>query len=261
GKVRRGIGTVRQDVNVSIRGGARVEIKGVPKSGVIKNLVHYETIRQRSLLFLKEEIKTRGISINTFSTKTIDCTEIFAKTKSKPIAEAIKKGAVVGAIKICGFAGLLNYKISPNRTFADDVKGRIRVIACLDKPPILFHSDAEAEDYPDKKEWQKLKKALNANYTDSIAIVWGENEDVNTALSEIAIRIKEAIVGIPNETRQVLTTGETDFERILPGPNRMYPDTDSAPIPISNTLLEDIKSRLPHSPYFYVTPYFYTEFF
>jgi glutamyl-tRNA(Gln) amidotransferase subunit E len=248
GKVKRGIGTVRQDVNVSIKGGTRVEIKGVPQTKLIKSLVHFEAIRQKSLLSLKEELHMRGLSAETISFEKIDCTEILKDTKSTAIQKSLKIGGVVGAIKLSGFAGLLNYKMSPYRTFADELRGRVRVIACLDKPPILFHSDEKRENQPSPEEWQKVKKTLDVKYTDALIIVWGNKNDVNTAISEIVIRVKEATLGIPNETRQVLRTGETDFERILPGPNRMYPDTDSAPIPISEKIIEHIKELLPETP-------------
>ncbi len=252
GRVRRGIGTVRQDVNVSIRGGTRIEIKGVPRTGLIENLVHYEAVRQHALLSLKRGLKTRGISSDTLKTETIICTDVFNATPLEPIADAVKKGGVVGAVKICGFAGYLRFPVSPSRTFADELRGRVRVISCLDKPPILFHSDdihvVPGFPFPFNEEWKKVKELLGTKYTDAVVIVWGNLHDVRTAMSEITIRAKEATVGVPSETRQVLKGGETDFERILPGPDRMYPDTDSVPIPIHETKLKKIRKRLPHPP-------------
>ncbi|MBE0433347.1 Glu-tRNA(Gln) amidotransferase subunit GatE [candidate division WOR-3 bacterium] len=246
GKVRRGIGTVRQDVNVSIRGGTRVEIKGVPRTKQIRDLVHYEAVRQHALLSLREELKLRGINADTFSAEHGDCREIFAQTTCGPIREALDKGGTVGAVKLTGFAGLLNARVSPHRTFADEIEGRIRVIACLDKPPIMLHSDEPNGAIP--REWLLVKKKLEAKYTDSVVIVWGSAEDVRTALAEIAIRGREATQGIPNETRQVMATMDTDFERILPGPDRMYPDTDSPPIPVPAERLDEIRRHLARTP-------------
>jgi glutamyl-tRNA(Gln) amidotransferase subunit E len=93
-----------------------------------------------------------------------------------------------------------------------------------------------------------VKKKLQAKYTDSVVLVWGKAEDVRTALAEISIRAREATQGIPNETRQVMLTMDTDFERILPGPDRMYPDTDSPPIPVSETMLAEIEKRRAPTP-------------
>lgn len=245
-KVRRGIGTVRQDVNVSISGGTRVEVKGVPKTKFIKDLVHYEAVRQHALLVLREELKLRGINIDTYSAEQADCREIFGPTQYQPIRKALDNGGTVAAIKLTGFAGLLNTRLSPRRTFADDLKGRVRVIACLDEPPVMLHSDSPND--PISQEWVLVKKKLQAKYTDSVVLVWGKAEDVRTALAEISIRAREATQGIPNETRQVMKTMDTDFERILPGPDRMYPDTDSPPIPVAENLLQEIERRRAVTP-------------
>jgi glutamyl-tRNA(Gln) amidotransferase subunit E len=259
GKVRRGIGTVRQDVNVSIRGGTRIEIKGVPRTGLIKNLVHYEALRQYALLSLKRGLKTRGISSDTLKTESIMCTDVFNATPLEPVAGTVKKGGVVGAVKICGFAGYLRFPVSPRRTFADEMRGRVRVIACLDEPPVLFHSDNIREvpgfPFPSNEVWKKVKDLLGTKYTDAVVIVWGSFQDVQTAMSEITIRAKETTLGIPSETRQVLKGGETDFERILPGPDRMYPDTDSAPIPIHETKIKQIRKRLRRPPAYWRNKY------
>jgi glutamyl-tRNA(Gln) amidotransferase subunit E len=246
GKVRRGIGTVRQDVNVSIRGGTRVEIKGVPRTKYIRDLVHYEAVRQQALLALREELKLRGISMDTYSAEHCECSEIFIPTAYPPIRQALEQGGTVGAVKLTGFAGLLNKRVSPRRTFADEIRGRVRVIACLDQAPMLLHSDDSNDFIP--HEWPLVKKKLGAKHTDSAILVWGDAGDVHTALTEIAIRAREATQGVPNETRQVMATMDTDFERILPGPNRMYPDTDSPPIPVTDALLEKIRQRRVRTP-------------
>ena len=78
-------------------------------------------------------------------------------------------------------------------------------------------------------DWQKVKKFTNAVDDDTMVIVWGSEEDVQTAVNEIIIRAKEATIGIPSETRQALSDGTNGFERILPGADRMYPDTDLPP--------------------------------
>jgi glutamyl-tRNA(Gln) amidotransferase subunit E (EC 6.3.5.7) len=57
GKVKRGLGTIRQDINISIREGARVEIKGVQELDLIAEVVRREVCRQVSLLEIREELK------------------------------------------------------------------------------------------------------------------------------------------------------------------------------------------------------------
>jgi glutamyl-tRNA(Gln) amidotransferase subunit E len=85
--------------------------------------------------------------------------------------------------------------------------------------------------------------------------VWGPRQDVDTALAEIVIRCREATRGVPNETRQVLPELDTDFERILPGPDRMYPDTDSPPLPIPAARTAEVAARLPHPPAYWREQY------
>jgi len=244
-RVRRGIGTVRQDVNVSIRGGTRVEIKGVPKTGLIGTLVHHEALRQKGLLSLKREIIKRGIEPKT---RKINCTDLFVRSGSETLRRLTRNGYNISSILITGFSDLLKWKISPHRTFEDELKGRVRVIACIDEEPILFSQERPDSIGPSEEEWGLVRKRLNASDRDAVVIVGGPEKDVCTALSEIDARVAESKKGVPNETRQVLKGGETDFERILPGPNRMYPDTDSAPIPISHSMLKRIQANLPVSP-------------
>ncbi len=49
-KVKRGLGTIRQDVNVSIKKGNRVEIKGVQKPELIVKAINFEIKRQQDLI-------------------------------------------------------------------------------------------------------------------------------------------------------------------------------------------------------------------
>jgi len=63
-KVQRGLGSIRQDINVSIAKGARVEIKGVQELKTIPELVENEVLRQQSLATPREETR------RTVGTKT-----------------------------------------------------------------------------------------------------------------------------------------------------------------------------------------------
>ncbi len=78
-----------------------------------------------------------------------------------------------------------------------------------------------------------------------MVLVWGSKEDADTAVKEIIIRAKEATIGIPSETRQALSDGTNGFERILPGADRMYPDTDLPPIKITDERVDGITKKLP----------------
>ncbi len=249
GRVRRGIGVTRQDVNVSIDGGTRVELKGIDKTGYIKRLTEVEALRQKSLLEIKSELRKRGISSSTIHSEKKDLTEIFKKIAHPVISEVIDKGGKVGGIMLERFAGILNYKTQPDKTFADEIAGRIKVIACIDKYPNIIHSDdISCAGLPDEI-CDDIKKLFGMRHTDAILLTWGSEADVNMALSEVKIRAVEATEGVPNETRQHTGEGITDFERILPGPDRMYPDTDSSPVAITKDRLDKLRAVLPDPAY------------
>ncbi|MFP4527226.1 MAG: Glu-tRNA(Gln) amidotransferase subunit GatE [Candidatus Kapaibacterium sp.] len=244
GKVRTGIGAGREDVNVSVTGGTRIEIKGVPRIKYIPLLTYHEAMRQWNLLRLREELKGRGVNEETFRADYQDVTKILKKTKFKPIHEAIIKGYVVKAVKLDGFKGLLNWQTQTDTNFSKEISDRVRVIACLSELPNIIHSDSQGENIA-SSEWRKIKQAMETTGKDTIVLVWGSDADTEMGANEIIIRAREATIGIPSETRQALRDGTTGFERILPGPERMYPDTDLPPKKITAERVEHIRSQMP----------------
>ncbi|MDZ7338513.1 MAG: Glu-tRNA(Gln) amidotransferase subunit GatE [candidate division KSB1 bacterium] len=249
GKVRRGIGSVRQDVNVSITGGTRCEIKGVPKIGLIPPLVHYEAVRQRQLLELRDAMRLRGLFPGSLRYEIHKLNDVFAHSAFEPFRQAVERGEVVRGIKLVGLRGLLSHPVGAGRTFADELAGRVRVIACLDRPPILIHTDAFPH-YPGwEAEYAAVRERFHMSVQDAVCICHGNDADTNTAVDEIRARVAEATEGVPNETRQVLPGGGTDFERILPGPDRMYPDTDHPPTKITAERLAKLRELIPEKPW------------
>ncbi len=245
GKVRRGLGSVRQDVNVSINGGTRVELKGVPKLQYIAKAVANEARRQKALLDIRDDLRLRGIAEGTFHSEYQDVTSIFKKSRCESFKEVIKSKGKIYGIVLRLFAGILDKHTQQDKTFGDEIAGRIRVIACLDVMPNIVYSNHFEEFGISFDEINQLEKLFNFKSTDTIVLVWGDETDVKTAVEEIKIRAIDATIGVPSETRQVFSDGTNDFERILPGPNRMYPDTDSPPTPILGKSLEHIRKVLP----------------
>jgi glutamyl-tRNA(Gln) amidotransferase subunit E len=244
GRVRRGIGATRADTNVSCEGGTRNEIKGVPRIGLMPLLTYNECRRQWSLLRLRAELARRGITTQTFASEWKDVTRSVRRSRFTPIAAAIGRGECVAAVKLSGWASLLCWDTQMGTTFSREIADRVRVIACLSILPNIIHSDSPS-DTISGGEWSDVKRQLSATPDDTVVIVWGEQRDVDTAVKEIAIRAKEATVGVPNETRQPLRDGTTGFERILPGPQRMYPDTDLPPIRVTQERVAAIRATLP----------------
>jgi glutamyl-tRNA(Gln) amidotransferase subunit E len=244
GQVRTGIGTAREDVNVSVRGGTRVEIKGVPRIPRIPLLTYHEAMRQWNLLRLRDELHRRGIMTEIFKAESEDVTKSLQRTNYRPIRDALGAGSVANGVVLRGYRGLLNWQTQTNTHFSREISDRVRVVACLTTLPNIVHSDSASETLA-SAEWEAVRKALKATRDDTLVVVWGSKEDAKTGAQEIAIRAKEATVGIPSETRQALPDGTNGFERILPGPDRMYPDTDLPPKTVTEERLERIRKSLP----------------
>ena len=244
GRVRTGIGAAREDVNVSVTGGTRIEIKGVPRIPRIPLLTYNEAMRQWNLLRLRAELASRGITTSSFAASSEDVTKVLRRTSYQPLQTALAGGAVIHGVRLNGFKGFLRWQTQTNTYFSQEISDRVRVVACLTTLPNILHSDSRGEALT-SAEWLALKKALSAEDNDTLVIVWGPEVDARTGAQEVILRAKEATIGIPSETRQALRDGTNGFERILPGPDRMYPDTDLPPKRITAERLEAIRAGLP----------------
>ena len=256
GRVRTGIGASRQDVNVSVRGGERCEIKGVPRAGFAVKLVHNEGLRQHNLLKIREELRQRGlfqpagIRMNRY-----DVSDVFADVDLGFFQRALQAGGKVYAVKIEGVAGIAQLPTQPDTTFLDELRGRVRVIACLDEAPIVL-SGAQMPEFAGKHRiLERLRKRVRPAENDDFFLVCGPEEDCRTAAEEIRLRFCDATVGVPKETRQALPGGFTTFERILPGPDRMYPDTDSPPTRVTQERVVQAQARLRPAPWSRIEKY------
>jgi glutamyl-tRNA(Gln) amidotransferase subunit E len=243
GKVRTGIGAARQDVNVSIRGGTRVEIKGVPRIPLIPLLIHNETLRQHSLLKIRKELQGRGISAENLRYSSAEVTHLLGSTVYDPIRLAISRGEKIRCVNLKGFTGILSHPTQPGKVFSKEISDRVRVIACITRLPNILTSESREETI-DSFIWSRIQRLVGAGGGDAQILVWGDDQDVRTAEKEIVIRAREAATGVPNETRQALADGTNGFERILPGPDRMYPDTDLPPLEITEERLDRLSRNV-----------------
>lgn len=250
GKVRTGIGAARQDTNVSIEGGSRVEIKGVAHIKWLPELTHNEAFRQRALLEIRKILKSRTADPAGWKVTSIDLDHNLLHTENDILRQARRDKSRIVAVNLPGFAGVLGFFTQPGRCFADELSGRLKVIACLEQPN-MTHSEAFAPEWDgrnlDEADWTAVRRLLSAGPDDAQIIFWAPAADVKTAVETLEERCRLAWDGVPNETRKSLPDGTTIFERVLPGPDRMYPDTDSAPISIEEDLITSIRGRLPLS--------------
>jgi glutamyl-tRNA(Gln) amidotransferase subunit E len=246
--VRRGAGSTRADVNVSVAGGTRAEIKGVPRINWFERLVRVEACRQRGLLDIREHLKVRGVSERRFQAVISDVTHVCRSFRLPSVRRAVRRGDAIMGVCLPGFGGLLCREIQPGIAFSSEFAGRIRVIACLDEMPNILHTDDETAWQSRERELNRIRNEFSASHVDVVVLVWGPKEDAVTAAEEIRLRALDAIRGVPNETRQAFRSGHSDFERILPGPDRMYPDTDSPPVRIEAARVAELKKNLPQRP-------------
>jgi glutamyl-tRNA(Gln) amidotransferase subunit E len=147
------------------------------------------------------------------------------------------------AVNLPDFKGILSHFTQPGKMFSDEISDRLKVIACIEKPH-MSHTE-ELKSTVSQKDWQEVKKVLKASDNDAQLIIWGPEDDIPTALETIEERCKMAFEGVPNETRKSFEDGTTIFERVLPGADRMYPDTDSPPIPLEDSHITEVSSNLP----------------
>jgi glutamyl-tRNA(Gln) amidotransferase subunit E len=165
------------------------------------------------------------------------------KTGHPLLEEAEERGAEFLAVNLPHFQGILSFFTQPGRVFADELSDRLMVIACIQKPNML-HSEM-IESPLSGSDLKILRKTFRSNPQDAQILLWGPPADMKTAKETIEERCRLAFTGVPNETRKGFPDGTNMFERVLPGPDRMYPDTDSAPIAIEDSLIEEIRKTLP----------------
>jgi len=245
GKVKRGIGTIRQDLNVSIKEGALIEIKGVQKLELIGKVIEYEVKRQLSLIEIKNELKRRGLTPELIQNEIFDVTPILKETKSRIIRDAIAKGGLALAVKLPKFAGLLKKELIPGIKLGTEMAYRAIFAG---KVKGLFHTDELPGYGISKEEVEKIIEKLELTNEDAAVIVADLKENAEDALKAVIERAKEAVLGVPEETRAANPDGTTHYMRPRPGAARMYPETDIPPIQITDEMLFKIKENLPELP-------------
>jgi len=245
GKVRRGLGTIRQDVNVSIMNGKVVEIKGVQDLPLMPLIVEYEAQRQWTLLEIRDELVKRGVKPADIVDKQLDVSPIFKATESKILKSALKVGGVVKAVKLPGFAGLTGRKLCPNRRLGTEMSDHAKFRGGVKG---IFHTDELPGYSITQAEVDALRNLVGAVESDAVVIVADEAEKAKRALIAVVERAKDVFNGIPFETRAANPDGTTRFTRPRPGAARMYPETDVKAITITQEYLDLLKESLPEMP-------------
>lgn len=235
-KVMRGIGTIREDVNVSVRGGARCEIKGVQELRLIETFVQKEAERQLMLIEVATELRDRGAG--AVPEDGVDLTHLFSGSQSKVVQSALKKGGKVLGWALPRFAGLLKGKLGP------ELAAHARVAGVGG----IFHSDELPAYGVTQSEVDAVRKALSLGDHDAFVLVADEEAKGRHAIEEMRPRAVQAARGVPEQTRDPRPDGTSVYSRPLPGKARMYPETDVPPLRIDEAHLKRIAERLPERP-------------
>ncbi|UVE50007.1 Glu-tRNA(Gln) amidotransferase subunit GatE [Haloferax larsenii] len=230
GKVKRGLGTIRQDVNVSIEEGARVEIKGVQALDQIDEIVRSEVGRQAELIEIRDELQSRGASVGDVT----DVTDVFEDSDSGVIRGALDSGGKVMGVRLAGFDGLVGRELQPDRRLGTEFSDHAKRHGAGG----IFHTDELPAYGVTEDEVEALRDAVDAGSEDAVAIVADDPETADLAIEAVADRAEVAIEEVPEETRGANDDGTTRYLRPLPGAARMYPETDVIPVDLDPSDVE-----------------------
>ncbi len=232
GMVKRGIGSIRQDVNISVMNSGVVEVKGVQQLDQLEKIIDYEAKRQYGLILIAEKLKKLSITIS--KEDVFDITEVFKDCESKIIQNALKSKIKIKAILVRNFSGMFGFEPYPGIRLGKEIGQLVRFFGVGG----VFHSDELPNYGINDSDVDNVKKYLKLVDGDGFLIIAGEDSKLDYAIDSIINRIKDATQGVPAETRGATQDGETIFLRPRPGASRMYPETD---IPSISVLPEEIK--------------------
>jgi len=239
--VSRGLGTIRQDINISILGGKVVEVKGVQRLDLLEKVIIFEALRQKSLIHLKDKLENRGLTEKDFQDKPIDVSSLFQKNSENILNKTLKKDMKIYAIRLKGFSGILSFEDFPGTRFGRELADVARFYGLGG----LLHSDEIPGYGVTHIEMKKVSSKLHLDKSDGFLLISGDTRRLKKASSAIQQRIQSAFKGVPAETRGPTPDGKTRFIRPRPGAARMYPETDIPPIIISAKLVRELKRKIP----------------
>lgn len=240
-KVKRGLGTIRQDLNISISDGARVEIKGVQDLDLMPKMVENEVKRQINFIQIRDELQARNASVDD---RIYNVESQFKETESKILSNAISKGGTVLALKLKGYNGLIGKELQPGRRFGTELAAYAKKMGVSG----IFHTDELPAYGITEDEVKTISNYLELSEDDAFILVAGAEEKARNAITEVKRRARIALLEIPEETRKALEDGNSEYLRPLPTASRMYVETDIPTTVISRDYLAQIQSNLPELP-------------
>jgi glutamyl-tRNA(Gln) amidotransferase subunit E len=241
GLVARGLGTIRQDLNVSLMGGRVVEVKGVQKLNLLPRVVEYERNRQTALVQVAERLKERGVERVKCAVK--DVSEAMAGSTSRVIQEKLSEGGKIVAISAEGLRGLLGWEPHPGVRLGRE----IAEVARANSLGGVIHSDEFQRQGISDSEEDSLRTILHAGEQDALVLLAGPPALVDGCVPRLIERLQAATEGVPAETRAATESGETRYMRPRPGSQRMYPETDIPIIQVTKERMRELSQALPEN--------------
>lgn len=242
GRVKRGLGTIRQDLNISIKDGSRVEVKGIQSLSAISRVAEQEVLRQIGLLAVRDKLRARVDKNEYDKVEVIDLTPILQRSKSNVITKGLQRGGCVKGVKLPGYKGLLKL---PDTRIGRDLAVYAKVSTGIGG---IIHSDELPGYGITEDEANMIKERLGCREDDAFAMIVGEERIVEASLKSVIERARVYYDGVPEEVRRSLPDDTTEYMRPMPGAARMYPETDIPPLRIRKEDVEKVKSRLPEHP-------------
>ena len=241
-RVKRGLGTIRQDLNISIKDGSRIEVKGVQDLDLMPTIVENEVERQLNLIEIAEILDKRDAEVEE---EIHDVTELLENSQSKVVQSTLSEDdSAVLAIILRGFNGLIGREVQPGRRLGTEFSEHGKKMGVKG----LFHTDELPAYGITQEEVDTIKSKLNLGENDAFILVSGNIIKANNALKEVIKRAKQSLVGVPEETRRAMDNGNTEYLRPLPTASRMYVETDIPTEIIDKQRVEKIASNLPELP-------------
>ena len=275
-RVRRGLGSIRQDLNVSIACGDRVEIKGCQDLSWIPRIIELEMARQLHFYRLANELRSEmGLPIlpnnrddddseieqnvaqevsKKLPLNINDVSDLFSSCESKMVTSSLDSGGVMLALLLPGLAGKIGTKVLDSQGSQMPRLGReLAGAAKLAGVKGIFHSDelpayGITQDYVDA-----VRENLSLNDQDAFLLCCAPKWQAELALESSLNRARMAWHRSPKEVRNVVIKkgapedGTTSPMRPLPGGARMYPETDIPNFELTESKWKEVLDNLPMS--------------
>ena len=239
GKVARGLGTIRQDMNVSLGGGKIVEVKGVQKLNLLPKIVEYERRRQSMLRRVAEKLQEKGVKEVVCS--SADVTATLRGSPSHVMSRLIGEGGKAVCISAAGLGGLLGWEPEPGVRLGKE----LAEVAKANSLGGVIHSDEFEKQGVTPQEAAALRGAVGCGEGDGMVLVAGRPESVDRVVPLLKARLAGCVGGVPAETRAPTDAGETRYMRPRPGSQRMYPETDIPDITVTRSEMAELARSVP----------------